>query len=142
MLAGLFSLLTGGWLGCFLCLLIIVSGWMELKGRSKINQGLPEAGGWLTASQIWLLLIIVFYAGFQLASFAASDPLAKFSPEMKNLLDTQLGLDSQAIGLLVAKLYCTTYISLIAATFLYQGGLGLYYWSRSKKCCDAGKTAV
>ena len=132
-LGGLFSLLTGGWLGGFLCFLIIFAGWMELKGRTKIKQGLKEAGRWLTASQIWLLLVIVFYAGFQLASFDALDPMAKFSPEMKNPLDTQIGLDSQAINLLVTKLYYTIYISLIVAAFLYQGGLGLYYWRNSKK---------
>ena len=84
-LGGLFSLLTGGWLGSFLCFLITVAGWMELKGRTKIKQGLKEAGRWLTASQIWLLLVIVFYAGFQLASFDALDPMAKFSPEMNRV---------------------------------------------------------
>jgi hypothetical protein len=132
-LGGLFSLLMGGWFGFFLCLLITSSGWLELTGRSKIKQGLPEAGAWLTVSQIWLLLIIVIYAGFQLLSFDASDPLSKISPEMKDILDTQLGLDIQDIGLLVTKLYYTTYISLIAATFLYQGGLWLYYRRSSKK---------
>ena len=137
----LISLVWGGWLGAFVCLLITVSGGMELTGRSRLKQGRREAGKLLKASQLWLFLVIVCYAGYQLWSFDRQDPLAIFSPELQEMLKTSLGPDSPGMGVLIAKAYDAVYISLIVAAFLYQGGLWLYYRKISLKASSVSENS-
>jgi hypothetical protein len=59
----LVSLSMGSWYGVIISLAITASGYMELRGRQELKRKRSEARMWLTGSQLWLLFIIVSYAG-------------------------------------------------------------------------------
>jgi hypothetical protein len=117
------SLLMGSWSGVTICLAITASGYMELNGRQKLKRKLPEARIWLTGSQLWLLFIIVSYAGYQLLVFDPSNMLKYLPPAEQQAMTALVESNAQ----LLSTMYRAVYISVIIASFIYQGGLWLYY---------------
>jgi hypothetical protein len=122
-MCALASLLMGSWSEVTICLAITASGYMELKGRQKLKRKLPEARIWLTGSQLWLLFIIVSYAGYQLFVFDPSNMLKDLSPAEQQAMTALVELNTQ----LLSTMYRAVYIAVIIASFIYQGGLWLYY---------------
>jgi hypothetical protein len=117
------SLVMGSWSGVIICLAITVSGYMELKGRQELKRERPEARMWLTGSQLWLLFIIVSYAGYQLLVFDPSNMLKDIPQADQQALKGIVESNAQ----LLCTMYKAVYISVIIASFIYQGGLWLYY---------------
>ena len=124
--------LGGGW-WALLAAGIGASGVMELVGRGKLKSGRPDAGRWLTFSQLWLLALIVLYGAYQLASFDAESVMKSVSSALDQQSLHEMGLDEAAAKDLVRKVYYTLYISVIGVGLLYQGGLCLYYWRKARK---------
>ena len=106
---------------------------MELVGRGKLKSARPDAGRWLTLSQLWLLALIVLYGAYQLASFDVESVMKSISSVLGQQSLHEMGLDEAAAKDLVRKVYYTLYISVIGAGLLYQGGLCLYYWRKTRK---------
>ncbi len=119
----LISLLMGSWSGTAICLAITASGYMELTGRQKLKERLPEARIWLTGSQLWLLFIIVSYAGYQLLVFDPSNMLKDLPPAEQQAFAGLVDSNTQ----LLSTMYRAVYLSVIIASFIYQGGLWLFY---------------
>lgn len=116
---GLVSLLAG--LAVTLFALLEIRGWQLLK-RADI-----EGLSWAGKSQIGVFLTIAAYSLFQLATLTPETICALLSPELQALVIDFYRIDDQILGellLLSAKL---TYLTLIAASAIYQGGLWLYY---------------
>jgi len=117
------SLVLGSWTGVAVCLAITSSGYMELKGRQELKRKRPEARMWLTGSQLWLLLIIVSYAGYQLFVFDPSNMLKDIPQAEQQAMKGIVESNAQ----LLSAMYKAVYIAVIIASFIYQGGLWLYY---------------
>jgi len=96
---------------------------MELKGRQELKRKRPEARMWLTGSQLWLLFIIVSYAGYQLFVFDPSNMLKDIPQAEQQVMRGIVESNAQ----LLCTMYKAVYIAVIIASFMYQGGLWLYY---------------
>ncbi len=116
-----------------ICLAVAASGYMELTGGKRLKDNMPDAGIWFISSQLWLMGILMSYAIYKLLSFEPSQVSVLLSPEIKTLIETQLNLTAEAFAELIAGIYNLIYISIIAATTIYQGGLCYYYWKSSSK---------
>ncbi|MEI6126887.1 MAG: hypothetical protein WCQ99_10100 [Pseudomonadota bacterium] len=129
------SLLMKNWPGVFISLAITVSGCMELQGRRKLKKDLHEAGAWLKASQLWLLFLIVSYAGYQLWSFDSANMFKDLPRSDQQALQSLVGSNSS----MISTMYLTFYIAVIITSFIYQGGLWLYYRSVSLRLFHADR---
>jgi len=116
--ADAFSAAAGGFL-CF-------CGWLELEGRKRYVESLPKAREYLMGSQLGLLFGIWSYCAWHI--FGGS---AAVSSEDLALLK-QMGGDSSGATGLITGITQILYITMAAVTFLYQGGLALYYWRKTK----------
>jgi hypothetical protein len=100
-------------------------GWAELDGYRRYTGRLPGARLRLVGSQFLLIALAWGYAGW---SVLHPEPLF---PEVADLIKESGGQSSDMQGLvgnmrlLVAALIC-------GVTLLYQGGLSLYYWSKTR----------
>jgi len=57
-------------------------------------------------------------------------------PELRNAI-TQLGLSMSDLELMLKPLYFSLYLTVIAVTVLFQGGLALFYVSQRTKISQA-----
>jgi len=117
------SVLMGSIAGALVCLAIGASGAMELTGRHKLKQNSADAAPWLTASQSWLLFVIICYGLYQLFSFDLAKMFARLSPADRAQITALL----QNNAPLIETVYRGFYLAVMAASLLYQGGLWLYY---------------
>jgi len=136
----LICIFMGSWSGVIICLAVAASGYMELIGGKKLKDNMPDAAKWFIASQLWLMGLLISYAVYKLLSFEPSHISALLSPELKTLVETQLNLTAEAFTEMIAGIYNLIYISIIAATTIYQGGLCYYYWNSSRKIFESSKT--
>ncbi len=81
---------------------------------------------WLIGSQIFLLTTIIAYCALRLLHPAMGPLLAAVTDDMKVSLETA-GWTPERF---VRFVYNTTYYAVAIATFLYQGGMALYYYRR------------
>jgi len=83
--------------------------------------------------------LLISYAVYKLLSFDPSQVSVLLSPEIKTLIETQLNLTAEAFTEMIVGIYNLIYISIIAATTIYQGGLCYYYWNSSRKIFEKPK---
>ena len=126
-LCGLVALVFASWSGVIVGLAIAGSGWIEIEGRARLKKRLPEAGKWLTGSQLWFLVVIVFYAGFQLWSFNPSTIMSYIPPELEQLVMRDYCYSPELIERVVTRMFYAVYIGVILGSLVYQGGLFIYY---------------
>jgi len=134
--AGLCTLITlvfQDWGYVLLGLAITSAGVMELKGRKKLLQGQADAGKWLKGSQLWLIALIFGYACFRIFAFDSSDPLKDLPTESVDQLKTVFGMNNDEFGEYVTFLNYVVYGMVMLITFLYQGGMWLYYKLKTSK---------
>jgi hypothetical protein len=129
------SLLWFTLVGILIGLALLASAYMELSGRRRLKQSMPEAGRWLARSQLLLMTAIILYSAYNLLLF---DPVREMKNEISDLppeTRTQLSqaLDMQSMEELVPGVFRDFYLALIAGTVLYQGGLWLYYTRATRK---------
>ena len=125
--------------GVLVGLALSASAYMELSGRRRFKQNRPEAGRWLARSQLLLMVAIILYCGYNLLLF---DPVGEMKKEIGDLPSesrTQLSqaLDMPKVEEWVPRIFRAFYLSLIAGTVLYQGGLWLYYTRGARKLAEA-----
>ncbi len=127
--AGVFALLsaTGGdTLGAIVGLAVAGAGAVEHHGGSMLGHGDARGLRWLLASQAGLFAAIAVYCLVRLAHLE----LPPIPDEMKPMLK----LNAEQLGLtvdeFVAMAYRLTLKLVLGLSVLYQGGLGLYYYSK------------
>ena len=114
---------------------ICLVGWLELRGSQQMSQAIPQSAKRLGFNQLAFMALILLYAIWQMLRFSlegAKDVL--ISPDVQSQL-SQLGAMQDAVNeqlevwapLVVYGLYG----SLIVLSVLFQGGLALYYFTRS-----------
>jgi hypothetical protein len=124
--------------GILIGLAFAASAFMELSGRRCLKQNRPEARRWLVRSQLFLMAVIILYAGYHILLF---DPQALISQinqaitELPPASRTQLSMvvDMKTVERYVVLGLRILYPALIAVTVLYQGGLWLYYTRATRK---------
>ncbi len=135
----LICIFIGSWSGVIIGIAVAASGYMELTGGKRLKDNIPDAGKWFIASQLWLMGLLISYAVYKLLSFDPSQVSVLLSPEIKTLIETQLNLTAEAFTEMIVGIYNLIYISIIAATTIYQGGLCYYYWNSSRKIFEKPK---
>jgi hypothetical protein len=130
-LCGLLVLVLGDVFGFMIGLAVAASGMMELQGNRLLRRRETSAFIWLAGSQVYLMVVLWAYASFNIMSFDKEDPWARFSPSIKEFI-LSINPDVYLVETMLKVSYFATYIALIVAVLIYQGGLCLYYFSRKK----------
>jgi len=121
------SLVFGEWIGVLTSLAAFASGVIELKGRSYLKTNLAQAKQYLICSQIWLFTVIFVYSVYQLISFQLPPDVQSLPPELQEALRQLMPNSIDTFGTLVKQIVQFTYLTVIGVSFLYQGGLALFY---------------
>ena len=117
-------------IGTLVGLLVAGTGAVELHGAALLRHGVSRGMRWLIGSQALLMVAIIGFAGWSLYHI---DPdtlkwmtdAAVAGPNKAKL--AEMGISDADAGYLFYK---TCFVSLAVATFLYQGGMIVYYFRR------------
>jgi len=132
----LLTLVLGDLLGTFIGALAVVSGWMEVRGGRKLKRRDPAGMTWLVRSQMLLLTVVLVYCASRLGSFDADTAMGNMTPDMEASLK-EVGLERADILSMVRTTFFTTYVTVAVVTLAYQGGMALYYRSRTQLVTEA-----
>lgn len=132
----LLTLVLGDLLGSIIGMLAVGSGWMEVRGHQKLKQRNPAGMKWLVRSQLFLLSVVLVYCASRLGSFDADTAMANLTPDMEAVLK-DAGLERADILPLVRTAFLATYVTVAAVCLIYQGGMALYYRSRTRLVTEA-----
>lgn len=135
-LSTLLCLVTGAAGGAAVGLMVTLGGVMELRGRRMLGERKPDGMLWLVRGQLMVLGMIWVYAVSRLASFDPELAMGNLTPDMERLL-AESGILMSDILPLVKIAFYTLYITLLLVTLFYQGGLALYYRSRTAVVTEA-----
>ncbi len=135
-LGALLTLLFGDLVGTFIGLLAVVAGWMEVRGHRMLRRGDPAGMPWLVRSQLFLLGVILVYCVTRLGSFDADTAMSNLTPDMEALLK-EAGLARGDILPMVRTAFLGTYLTFAAVSIFYQGGMALYYRSKTRLVTEA-----
>jgi hypothetical protein len=106
--------------------LVALCGWSELDGYTRYRGKLPGARSRLVGSQLTLIAGAWMYAGWTLLH---PEPL---SPEITDLIKESGDQASEVLGM-GASLRLGIAAAICGITFLYQGSLAFYYWSKTRR---------
>ena len=126
----LLTLVIGDISGLGVGLLIGVAGWMEVRGHNLLKQRKPDGMRWLVRSQMFLLAVILVYCSSRLGSFDEETVMSSLTPEMETIL-SEAGIGKNDILPLVRTAFFAVYGGVAIATLLYQGGMAMYYKSKT-----------
>lgn len=135
-LGSLITLALGDLSGLVVGLLVIVAGVIELRGRARLVR--RDAGGMrlLLRAQLFLLTVILVYCVTRLGSFDEGMVLDNLTPDVEALLKEN-GLERADVLPAVKMMFFAVYGIVAFLTVVFQGGLALYYRSRSAKVTAA-----
>ncbi len=125
------ALLLGDWLSAGLGLLVAGFGALEVHGNRLLKKHDPEGMKWLVRSQMLLLALILAYCASRLGSFDGESAMANLTPDMEAVLN-EAGLSRADILPLVHRMFIVIYVAVALASLVYQGGLALYYRSKTR----------
>jgi hypothetical protein len=131
-LGSLLALVLGDLVGVLVGLLVVGAGAMELRGQGMLRR--RDAGGmrWLVRSQLFLLSVILAYCASRLGSFDSESAMGNLTPDMAGALQ-ESGIEQADIVPLVRTMFFALYGGVALTTLLYQGGMALYYRSRTAR---------
>jgi len=135
-LALLVTLLLGDLSGLVVCVLALVAGIMELRGRRKLQRRDPAGMKELVRAQLLLLAVVLVYCASRLGSFDQDTVLASLTPDMKAALK-ESGVEMAEIMPLVKTTFYAAYSIVALLALLFQGGLILYYRSKTPLVTEA-----
>jgi heme A synthase len=143
----LLTLVLGELLGLGISLLVLTAGIMELRGRRALKRRDPDGMKLLVRAQMFLLIVILVYCARCLGSFDAGYLQEQLIPEMRqNLLLFGINFDEvlkeadltvAEIVPLVHMMFLVLYGTLAFVSLLFQGGLALYYRSKTGLVIEA-----
>ena len=113
-------------LGAALGLAVAAGGAAEIHGVGLLSQGEKKGGGWLVASQLYLLVLLVGYSVWGLTHTDLSAYKAVLTDEVKAQI-AEMGYSVDDFLILIDRM---KYGALAGGTLLYQGGMALYYHRR------------
>jgi len=121
----------GDFKSALICLVICGAGVGEVQGARLLKAGESRGMVWLMRSPIYLLTVILVYVGWQLATYDPAEVrrLLESSPEVKSALEEN-GLAQADVARLMSQAYYLGYAAVAILSFLYLGGMALYYRSR------------
>lgn len=132
----LLALVLGDLSSVAIGLLGMASGAMEVRGNRTLRRRDPDGMKWLVRSQLLLLTVILVYCASRLGSFDADTMLAGLTPEMEAVLK-ESGIEKGDILPLARMMFFTLYITVALTCLVYQGGLALYYRSKTRLVTEA-----
>lgn len=130
-LGTLVALALGDWLSTGLGLLVAAFGGLEVHGNRLLQKRDPAGMKWLVRSQLLVLALILAYCSSRLGSFDGETALANLTPDMEAVLK-ESGLNRADILALVHQMFIALYAGVALASLVYQGGLALYYRSKTR----------
>lgn len=135
-LGSLLALVLGDFSGVFVGLLVIIAGVMELRGRARLVRRDAKGMRLLVRAQLFLLAVILVYCVSRLGSFDAETAMANLTPDMQAAL-TEAGITRADVLPLVRIAFYTAYGTVAVVSIFFQGGLALYYRSRTPLVTEA-----
>ena len=132
----LLALALGDLSGAFTGLLIVTAGIIELTGRRRLLRG--DAGGMkrLVQAQLFLLAVILVYCATRLGGFDPELVMSNLTPEMEAAL-AESGIARADVVPAVQVLFYLVYGLVALVSVVCQGGLILYYRSRTARVAEA-----
>ena len=126
----LLSLFSLSWVGVIVGTVATGAGITEIRGHRRLEAGRPGARGLMVGSQVMLVLCVLLYCWWRLASFDPDDPLAIIGGAEGQIRElAELAFVSMSeLEAQVARIYALTYKLVAGLTLALQGGLALYYW--------------
>jgi hypothetical protein len=141
------TLLFGELLGVAVSLLVLAAGVMEIRGRRQLQRRDPTGMKWLVRAQLFLLTVMLVYCARCLGSFDAGYVQDQLIPEVRqNLLLAGINFDdvlkesnltANELVPLVHIMFVVIYGTVAFVSLLFQGGLALYYRSRTRVVTEA-----
>jgi hypothetical protein len=138
-LGALLAVALGDYSSVAVGLLIAAAGVFELRGRRQLLRRDAGGMGLLVRAQMFLLAVILVYCASRLGSFDEGMVLGNLTPELEALLKEN-GLERADIIPAVRMMFYAIYGTLAFVTLLFQGGLTLYYRSRTARVTEALST--
>ena len=112
--------------GAVIGLLVAAAGAIELHGAGLLRSARSEGMRWLVFSQAYLMGVILCYAAIRLSRPDITT--------IRQVVTSDLAEQIQQAGLTVDQFLVEfvrlVYVSVAAATLLYQGGMTIYYLRR------------
>ena len=112
--------------GVIVGLLVAAAGAVELHGADLLRAGEPRGTSWLVSSQIYLMIVIIAFCGWQLTHMNLTLWRMALTSDVKASI-AQTGLTEEQF---LATTYRFGYRLIALITFFYQGGMALYYFRR------------
>jgi hypothetical protein len=132
----LVSLALGDLSGILIGLLVFAAGMLELRGRRRLRRRDPAGMKQLVRAQLFLLTVILVYCVSRLGSFDAETAMANLTPEMQAALN-EAGVARADLLPLVRLAFYVIYATVTVVSIIFQGGLALYYRSRTAAVTQA-----
>lgn len=133
-LSSALSLACWSFISVFTSVMIGATGWAELKGVRMFAAGdMHGARRHLCGSQLVLIGALWLYCAVQLLF---PSPMV-FSDDMVAALRDN-GLNPPAVAQFLRSIFRLAYILLIPIVGLYQGGMAVYYFSKTKPHAAVG----
>jgi hypothetical protein len=112
--------------GAVVGLLVAAAGAIELHGVGLLRNGLPVGMRWLVSSQLYLMAVILIYAGMRISN----PDIGAIRPIVTSDLENQIKAAGMTVDDFLLEFLRLFYLVVGAATVLYQGGMTIYYARR------------
>lgn len=120
--------------GALIGVTVALAGALELHGVSLLQHGDARGIDWLVGSQIFLLVTLLGYCGWQLTHVELEPLRVAFHSSLRMPLMQQLWAANQELGMtedtFLRQMNTMTYACLAVATLIYQTGMAVYYLRR------------
>jgi hypothetical protein len=145
----LLTLMSGELMGLVVSALVLAGGVTELRGRSALKRKDAATGmKLLVRAQLIILTVLLVYCARCLGSFDAGYVRDEVIPEANQRLLLFLGMSLsdflaesgmtvEELIPLVHRMFIAIYVTVAALTLLFQGGLALFYRSRTQRVTEA-----
>lgn len=139
-LGSLVAMAMGDPSGLVVGLMLVTGGVLELRGRGRLVRGDPAGMRLLIRAQMLILAVLLVYCISRLGSFdegVVRDTVREnLTPEMEALLQ-ESGVSRADIVPAVKIMFYTIYGTVAFLSLIFQGGLSLYYRSRTPRVAAA-----
>jgi len=128
-LSGAFALLSAASRdvsGSVIGLLIAAAGAIELHGAALLRAGRGNGMRWLVSSQLYLLTTVLGYVAVRIAN----PDISAIRPVVTTELAEQIRQAGMTVDQFLVEFLRLFYLCVAGATFLYQGGMAIYYMRR------------
>jgi len=130
--AGAFALLSAysrDVSGATIGLMVAAAGAIELHGVGLLRTG-QNGMRWLVSSQLYLMVVMLGYAGFRLLRPDISWVLPYLTGEAAEPFEQAAQQAGMSVQEMLIESFRLMYFCVAALTVLYQGGMTIYYLKR------------